>query len=195
MDNENKDILSKEIGVLKECSFAEKETTARINNIKGFKELIESDDEKAKKEDRENFDRSIRERQINLQETQHDWDKEKFERQQEFDREKMNNAHEERMAELKNEQSRIENESKKIENDAKKAEEEANQRKLEFKKQRRREWLQFGIKCLLIVGTVGVNVALHASEIRLEQKYNGITPKRCGTYDKAIESIANAIVK
>lgn len=188
-------ILDNELCALENSLFSEKETGVRINNIKNLKDLVNLDDDREARKKRELFDENIRTRQINLQEKQYDWDKEKFHEQMSFDKQKMDNLHEERMAELENEKIRLNNDAVKQENESKRIEEEARRREAEYKKQRRDKWIDTGIKVLLIGGTVIAGAVLHGAEIRLEQVYNGITPKRCGIYSKMVEGVTNLILR
>ena len=179
-----------------------KEYTIMVNNMSKLHQIMVNDQEFDLKKDQKEFEQGIRKDQLDLDKRKHklekdrlQLDREKFEEDKlrdamnrDIEKTRLNNQHIEKMAEIEVNRIKAENEKKILEQGQIKSERE-------FKANRRRDWLTFGGKALMLFMIVGVNVLMHKDELRFERDENGIIPQRCKTYDAITNKAAEMVMK
>ena len=179
-----------------------KEYTIMVNNMSKLHQIMVNDQEFDLKKDQKEFEQGIRKDQLELDKKKLKLEKDKAQLEREkFEEDKLknamdhdieetriNNQHIERMAEIEVNRIKAENEKKILEQAQIKSERE-------FKANRRRDWLTFGGKALMLFMIVGVNVLMHKDELRFERDENGIIPQRCKTYDAITNKAAEMVMK
>lgn len=172
-----------------------KEYSQAVNNASKLQQMIINEEDLELKKSRNAFDESIRKKQITIEKDKLAFERDKFnyecnskELDRELERERLNNQHIERMAEIEVNRIKAENEKTILIQNQIKAEKE-------FKANRRRDWLIFGGKTLSLFLIVGINVLMHRDELIFERDDNGIVPSRCKTYDAVVNKAAETVLK
>lgn len=187
--------LSNTISKLETEDTKSKEYSQLVNNATKLQGMLINDEELELKKSRAIVDEALRREELGLNEKKLKFEKTKFEADQEekkLDREveiqRMNNQHEEKMAEIEVNRIKAINEKTILEQNQVKADRE-------FKANRRRDWLIFGGKALLFGTSIVLSVCMHKDELRFERDENGIIPKPCKTYDDTVTKMSEMIMK
>lgn len=172
-----------------------KEYSTAVNNATRLHNMLTNEEDLELKKQRGVLDEELRRKQQDLDEQKFGWEKLKWKadiEQKELDREvekeRINNQHEERMAEIRVNQLKAENEKSVLEQNKIKSERE-------FKSNRRRDWLMFGGKVLLFGTSVVLSVCMHKDELRYERDEHGIIPNKCKKYDDVVTKMSETILK
>ena len=173
---------------LMETDASSKEYTILVNNIAKLHQVTISNKDFELKENKNAFDDALRIKQFELEKDKFKSDVEQKALTRELDAKRLEYQHEERMAEIKVNQMKAENEKKILEQNQIREERE-------FKSNRRRDWITFGGKCLMLLAIVGLNVLMHKDELSFEREENGIVPRRCGTYNTVVGRASEMVMR
>ena len=165
-----------------------KEYSLAVTNVSKLHGILMNEEDLELKKSRNKFDEDIRTQQLEFEKKKWRKDIEQKILDRELDRQRLEQQHQERMAEIEVNRIKAENEKVILEQNQTKEERK-------FKSERRRDWLIFGGKALMLFTIVGLNVLMHKDELRFEREENGIVPQRCKTYDAVMNKAAEAVLK